>query len=67
MVPEALLLAHCFHKKIIIKRDIKDVGFSSKLRRGVGVRVGDKNIGVEAGKESVHGGSEESPVSRAKI
>src|SRR4030066_2338705 len=52
---KSLLLAHRLHEEIIIKGDIKNVRFSSKLGRGVRIRVGDENIWVEAGEEPVHG------------
>jgi hypothetical protein len=53
---KAFFLTHGFHEEIIIKGDIKNVGFSSKLGRGVGIRVGDKNISVQAREEPVHQG-----------
>jgi hypothetical protein len=52
---KALFFTHGFHEEIIIKGDLKNVGFSSKLGGRVGVRVGDKNIAVKTGKEPVHG------------
>ena len=53
---KALFLTHRFHEEIIIKGDIKNVCFSTQLGGGVGVRVGDKNISVQAREEPVHGG-----------
>ena len=51
---KTLLFTHRFDEEIIIKGDIKNVRLPSELGRGVGIRVGDKNVRVEAGKEPVH-------------